>query len=105
MRPSPGVTVLQYFWMSSAQALSSLATLAVSFSRIVFPRSVCAELEPTDKMDSKGNNPSLASDFTVNFIRTSSDDWLRTAQLRSRRGVAMEARDVSCTILIGPRKA
>src|SRR4249920_2855005 len=77
--------------MSSAQALSSLVTLAVSFSRIVFPRSVCAETEPTDKMASKGNNPSLASDFTVNFIRTSSDDWLRTAQLcRSRRGVAME---------------
>src|ERR1700750_2122205 len=68
MRPSPGVTVLQYFLMSLAQALSSLVTLAVSFSRIVFPRSVCAETEPTDKMASKGNNPSLASDFTVNFI-------------------------------------
>src|SRR6476620_11517294 len=68
MRPSPGVTVLQYFLMSLAQALSSLVTLAVSFSRIVFRRSVCAETDPTDKMVSKGNNPSLASDFTVNFI-------------------------------------
>jgi hypothetical protein len=68
MRPSPGVTVLQYFLMSLAQALSSLTTLAVSFSTIVFPRSVCAETGPVDKMASKGNNPSLASNFTVILI-------------------------------------
>src|SRR5438445_1201652 len=68
MRPSPGVTVLQYFFMSLAQALSNLGTLAVSFSRTVFPISVCAETEPTDKMASNGNNPSLASSFTVIFV-------------------------------------
>src|SRR5882757_4282753 len=68
MRPSPGVTVLQYLFMSLAQALSSLATLAVSFSRTVFPRSVCAETELTNKMANNGNNPSLARNFTVIFI-------------------------------------
>src|SRR6476646_1032588 len=68
MRPSPGVTVLQYFLMSLEQALSSFATLAVNFSRIVFPRSACAETEPTDKMASNGTSPSLARNFTVTFI-------------------------------------
>src|SRR6267143_18007 len=68
MRPSPGVTVLQYFFMSLAQALSSFATLAVSFSRIVFPRSVCAETRPTDNIARKGNSPSLASKRIVIFI-------------------------------------
>jgi hypothetical protein len=68
MRPSPGVTVLQYFLMSLAQALSSFATLAVSFSRIVFPTSVWAETEPADKIASRDNNPSLAGKRIVIFI-------------------------------------
>jgi hypothetical protein len=68
--------------MSLAQALSSLATLAVSFSRSAFPRSACAEAAPTDKMASKDDNPSVTSDFTVIFIETSSDDWFRTGRLR-----------------------
>jgi hypothetical protein len=69
MRPSPGVTVRQYFFMSFAQALSSFATLAVSFSSIVFPRSVCAQTGLTDNMvANKGNNPSFASKRILIFI-------------------------------------
>ena len=68
MRPSPGVTARQYFLMSLAQAFSSFAILAVSLSSIVFPRSACADTEPTDKMTSKGTSPSLANNFTVIFI-------------------------------------
>src|SRR5450631_2972872 len=68
MRPSLGVTLRQYFLISFAQALSSFATLAVSFSRIVFPASICAETEPVDKTASKGRIPSLASKRIVIFI-------------------------------------
>src|SRR6266850_923865 len=68
MRPSPGVTVLQYFLMSLAQAFSSFVILAVNFSRIVFPISVYADAGPADKTASKGNSPSLTSNFTVIFI-------------------------------------
>src|SRR5712664_3453698 len=68
MRPSPGVTVLQYFLMSLAQAFSSFVILAVNFSRIVFPISVCADAGPTDKTASNSNNPSLASKRIVIFI-------------------------------------
>src|SRR6478735_7941963 len=85
MRPSPGVTVLQYFLMSLAQALSSLATLAVSFSRTVFPRSACAETGPADKMASKGNSPSLASDFTVIFIERPLVTGSEPGSLKRRR--------------------
>src|SRR5467141_3413267 len=92
MRPSPGVTVLQYFLMSLAQAFSSFVILAVNFSRIVFPISVCADAGPADKTASKGNSPSLTSNFTVIFIErplmTGSEPSLLR---RNRRRVAMEA--------------
>src|SRR6478735_2801589 len=68
MRPSPGVTVRQYFLMSLAQALSSLATLAVNFSRIVFPRSACAQTGPANNRARKGSSPSFASKRILIFI-------------------------------------
>src|SRR4249920_3083589 len=75
MRPSPGVTSRQYFLMSFAQALSTLVTLAVSLSRSVLPTDVCAETEPADKTASKGNTPSVASNFMVIFIESPSDGF------------------------------
>src|SRR6187551_1709359 len=54
MRPSPGVTLLQYFLISEAQVFSSFVIFAVSFSTIVFPRLVCADADPADKITSKG---------------------------------------------------
>src|SRR6478752_7480644 len=68
MRPSPGVTVLQYFLISSSQALSSFVILAVNFSRIVFPRFVCAEADPIDKVTSNSNSPRLTSKRMEIFI-------------------------------------
>jgi hypothetical protein len=57
-----------------------------------FPIFVCACAEPTDKMTSIGNNPSLAKNRMVIFI----EGPLMTAakpngSVESRRGVAMEA--------------
>src|ERR1019366_10436231 len=75
MRPSPGVTCLQYFLMSLAQVLSSFSTLAFSLSRIVLPTDVCAETEPADKTASNGNTPSLASNFMVIFIESPFDGF------------------------------
>ena len=68
MRPSPGITVRQYFFISLAQDFSRFSIRAVSFSRIDFPIFVCACAEPTDKMTSVGNNPSLAEKRIVVFI-------------------------------------
>src|ERR1700690_3384190 len=75
MRPPPGVTSWQYFLMSFAQALSSFLTPAFSLSRIVLPIDVCAETEPADKTASKGNTPSLASNFMVIFIESPFDGF------------------------------
>jgi hypothetical protein len=66
--------------MSPAQALSSFATLAVSFSKSAFPTSACAEAVPIDEMASHGKAPRMIIDLTVILIDTSSDDWLRTAR-------------------------
>jgi hypothetical protein len=68
MRPSPGVTLLQYFLMSEAQVFSSFAIFAVSFSTIVLPGLVCADADATDKMTSKGKTPSLASKCVLIFM-------------------------------------
>jgi hypothetical protein len=65
MRPSPGVTLLQYFLISEAQVFSSFVIFVVSFSTIVFPTLVCADADPTDKITTKGKTPSLASKFVV----------------------------------------
>jgi hypothetical protein len=92
--------------MSSAQALSSLATLAVSFSIIVFPRSACAETEPTDKTASKGNDPSVASNFTAILIEL---PLMTGSEPSSFVEVAARwlwrLRDTFRSILIEPRKA
>src|SRR5436309_3867199 len=105
MRPSPGVTVLQYFLMSLEQALSSLATRAVSFSRIVFPRFACAETGPTDKMASKATSPGLARNFTVTFIELPLMTCSGPGSSRDRRMVAgRRLRDVFYYVLIVPRK-
>src|SRR5258708_2005610 len=106
MRPSPGVTVLQYFLISLAQALSSLATLAVSFSRIVFAISVCADTEPTDTMASNATSPSLASNFTVIFIERPLMTGSQTEQfLEIAAGSRRVLRDAFRSILIVPRTA
>jgi hypothetical protein len=42
MRPSPGVTVLQYFLISAPQDVSSFLKSAANLSRIAFIMSVCA---------------------------------------------------------------
>src|SRR5450432_3831895 len=67
-RPSPGVTLLQYFLISRAQALSSFATLAFSFSRIAFPASVCAEADAIDDIANNDKVTSWVNKRNVMFI-------------------------------------
>ena len=106
MRPSPGVTVLQYFLMSLAQALSSLTTLAVSFSRIVFPRSVCAETGACRQNGQQGQQSKLGQQFHCDFIErplmTGSEpsSFVEVAAWSRWR-----LRDAFRSILIVPRKA
>src|SRR5277367_3048487 len=68
MRPSPGVTSLQYFLISSAQEFSSFAVSAASFCWMAFVISVCADAEATDKTASSGSSPSVVSKCVGFFI-------------------------------------
>src|SRR5450631_2142866 len=84
MRPSPGVTSLQYFLISSAQEFSSFAASAANFSWIAFPISVCADAAPIDRITGKAKSPSLASKCIVFFI----DRPLMTGSQPSPNGFA-----------------
>src|SRR6476619_2893479 len=105
MRPSPGVTVRQYFFMSVAQAFSTFSIRAVSFSKTNFPIFVCACAEPTDRTASIGNSPSLAEKRMVVFI----EGPLMTGSepdgcVERRRAFAMEVEGCFRSNFIVPRK-
>jgi hypothetical protein len=77
MRPSPGVTVLQYVLMSVAQALSTFSTLAFSLSSKVLPIDVCAEANLADERASNGKTTNATRNFEMFFIERPSDAFER----------------------------
>src|SRR4029077_4586194 len=97
MRPSPGVTVLQYFLISSAQEFSSFVASAANFCWIAFVISACADAGLDDKMTSNGTNPRPARKCTVFFIDRpliTHSEPLANGFCRSR-GRAAQSRELS----------